>query len=230
MRTVGVIGGLGPQTTAEFYLELVFGCYDKDRKARPPIIIWNVPIEYAVEEEFIAHAQGEERYLPHLLEAAKKLESAGADFLVMPCNSMHIFMDEIRAAVKIPVLSIIEETSRFLREKRIRRVGLLATEATIGHGLYGEALRKQGTELVLPDGLDQARIGKLINNLVLKRGTNADREQLMSIIDAFGERGVEDVILACTDLQLILPRHEKITIYDTMKIFADATVEKIAGE
>ncbi|MFH1780098.1 MAG: amino acid racemase [Candidatus Micrarchaeota archaeon] len=229
MKTVGIIGGLGPETTAEFYLELIFGCYRKNKKVRPPILIWNVPIDYRIEETFIVHAKGEEKYLPYLIEAAKKLEHAGTDFLVMPCNSMHVFIDAIRASVGIPVLSIVEETSRFLHTNQIHRVGLLATEATVKHGLYKKVLDKQGISVAVPNGLDQARIGKLINHLVLKRGTNTDREKLMSVINDFGKQGVEDVILACTDLQLILPQHKKIRIYDTMKIFADATVDKMTS-
>lgn len=90
MKTVGIIGGLGPQTTAEFYLELVFSSYKIHKTSRPPMLIWNVPLRYRIEQDLITRAKGEERYLPYLTDAAKRLEAAGADFLVMPCNSLHI--------------------------------------------------------------------------------------------------------------------------------------------
>ena len=94
MKTVGIIGGLGPETTSEFYLEIIFSCYQKNKISRPPIIIWNVPLEYKIEEDLITKATGEERYIPYLIDATKRLESGGADFLVMPCNSLHIFIQK----------------------------------------------------------------------------------------------------------------------------------------
>ena len=70
MKTVGIIGGLGPETTAEFYLELSFGCYQKNKERRPGILIWNVPQSYKIEEEAQVEAKGEERYIPYLTKAA----------------------------------------------------------------------------------------------------------------------------------------------------------------
>ena len=110
MRTAGIIGGLGPETTSEFYLNVLFSVQQKSRVARPPLLIWNVPLPFAIEEEFILQATGAERYIPYLTDAAQHLERAGADFLVMPCNSLHMFIEQIRTNVKVPVISIIEET------------------------------------------------------------------------------------------------------------------------
>lgn len=227
MKTLGIIGGVGPETTAEFYLELVFGCYEKNKIQRPPVLVWNIPLKYEIEEDLLKKAAGEERYIPYLTDAAKRLEKAGADLLVMPCNSLHIFIKEIRAAVKIPVLSIVEETAAFLKKKKIAQVGILATSTSINGKLYETALKKNGIEQVVPDAFHQAKIGKVINNIVLKRYANKDREELLTIINAFADKGVKHVILACTDLQLLIPHHPKLQIYDTMKIFADATVEKV---
>ncbi len=93
--------------------------------------------------------------------------------------------------------------------------------------LYENVLEKEGIKQVVPDGFDQAKIGKIINNIVLNRQANRDRKELLKIIDKFAKTGVRDVILACTDLQLLIPYHPKLRIYDTMKIFADATVQEI---
>ena len=107
MKTVGIIGGLGPETTSEFYLELIFSCQKFNKVNRTPILIYIVPLPYDIEEDAIARSKGEERCVPFILDAAKSLERAGADFLVMPCNSLHTFIKEIRSAVKIPVFSIV---------------------------------------------------------------------------------------------------------------------------
>lgn len=229
MNTVGIIGGVGPETTAEFYLELIFGCYEKNQVKRPPVLIWNIPLEYQIEEDLLTKSEGEQRYIPYLIDAAKFLEKGGADFLVMPCNSLHIFIDEIRSAVKIPVLSIVEETAKFLKSKNIGEVGVLATSTTVKQGLYEKTLEENGIKQILPDDFQQAKIGKVINNIVLNRHANRDREEFLKIVESLNGK-VENIILACTDLQLLIPSHEKIQIFDTMKIFADATVDKILGE
>lgn len=227
MKIVGVIGGLGPETTAEFYLEIVFGCYQKNKVSRPPILVWNIPLEYKIEEDLLTKSTGEERYIPYLIDAAKRLEKGGADFLVMPCNSLHVFIEEIRNAVKIPVLSITEETAKFLKREKISKVGILATSTSINRKLYESVLEKNKIRQFIPNGYDQAKIGKMINNIVLNRHDNKDRNELLKAIDKFEKDGIKHVILACTDLQLLIPQHSKLKIYDTMKIFADATVQKI---
>jgi len=224
MKTVGIIGGLGPETTSEFYLEIIFSAYEKNKVNRPPVLVWNVPLPYKIEEDLITKAEGEERYIPFLVDAAQRLEKGGVDFIVMPCNSLHIFIEEIRKAVKVPVLSILEETAKFLKEKSVTEVGIIATSTTLKGKLYEKFLADVGIKQVTPDDFQQAKIGKAINNLVLNRHSNVDRQEIQSIVDSFSKNGVKTVILACTDLQLLIPSHDEVTIYDTMKIFAEATV------
>jgi aspartate racemase len=225
MKTIGIIGGLGPETTAEFYLKLIFSCQKKNRDARPAIIISSVPLPYLIEEEAISKNTGIERCLPFLINEAKRLEKAGADFVVMPCNSLHIFINEIHKAVGIPVLNIVEETINFLKRNKFRKVGIVSTSATIQNRLYETAFEKNKIDFESPDALEQAKLGKIILNLVNGIQKNQDREQLLSVINSFENKNVDCVILACTDLQLLIPAHPSIKISDTMEIFADATVE-----
>ena len=230
MKTVGIIGGLGPETTAKFYLEIVFGCYKKNKENRPPILIWNVPLKYKIEEDVLKNAIGEEKNIPYLIEAAKRLERAGTDFLVMPCNTLHIFIDEIRKSVKIPILSIVEETVKFLKDKNISKVGLLATTTTIKRKLYETALERENIKQILPNKNDQDKLGEIVSNIVLNKYSNKDKKEIAEIIEKnFENKGVDCVILACTDLQNLIKKYPNITIYDTMDIFADATVNNILG-
>ena len=207
MKTVGVIGGLGPETTSEFYLDIVFSCQKKSITSRPGIIISSVPLPYQIEEDLITKNKGVERYIPYLVNEAKKLEKAGADFIVMPCNSLHVFIKEIRKAVKIPVLSIIEETVKFLKKNKLKRVGIVSTSATIKNKLYETAFEQNGIDYVTPDGFQQAKMGKFILNLVTGQQNNRDREELIQIINDFEKKKVDCVALACTDLQLLIPKH-----------------------
>lgn len=227
MKTVGIIGGLGPETTSEFYLDLVFSCQKKDGTARPPIIISSVPLPYKIEEDLILRSEGAERYIPYLTAEAQRLEKAGADFIVMPCNSLHVFIEQIRDSVSIPVLSIVEETVKFLKRENMSKVGIVSTSATIKNKLYENAFAENGIEYVVPNELQQAKMGKFILNLVIGQQKNRDREELVSIINDFENKELDCVILACTDLQLLIPHHPTLKIFDTMKVLADATVQEI---
>ncbi len=227
MKTAGIIGGLGPETTSEFYLDIIFSCYKKTKNNRPGIVIASVPLPYQIEEDVIIKNKGSERYIPFLVSEAIRLEKAGVDFIVMPCNSLHVFIKEIRKAVKIPVLSIIEETVKFLKKNKFSKVGVVSTDITIQNKLYENAFEKEGITYVTPDSFQQGKLGRIILNLVTGKQKNKDREELIKIIDGFEQENVDCVVLACTDLQLLTPKHPALRIFDTMRIFADATVEKI---
>ncbi len=227
MKTVGIIGGLGPETTSKFYLDVSLRCQEKDKTNRPSILIYSVPGLYQVEREAIVEGRGESRYIPLLTDAAKRLEGAGADFLVMPCNSLHEFIKDIRDSIKIPILSIVEETTRFLKKERIIKVGIISTSITINKKLYQNHFIANGIEQVKPDDFQQTKLGSIIHNLVSNRHIDEDKEGLANIINGFGMKGIKYVILACTDLQLLKPQHEGIKIFDTMKILSNATVREL---
>ncbi|MFH1280846.1 MAG: amino acid racemase [Candidatus Beckwithbacteria bacterium] len=227
MKTVGIIGGLGPETTAEFYLNIVFSCFKRSKISRPGIIIASVPLPYQIEEDLITKNKGSEKYIPYLKAEAKRLEKSGADFIVMPCNSLHVFIKQVRNAVDIPVLSIVEETVKFLKKHNLNRVGIVSTSATIENKLYENAFEKNKIGYETPDSFQQAKMGKFIHNLVMGQQNSKDRDQLIQIINDFEEKNVDCVALACTDLQLLIPKHPTLKIFDTMKILADATVDEL---
>ena len=227
MKTVGIIGGLGPEATAKFYLEIVSACSDLGEQTHPPILIYNVPLPLQLEKECIVKAKNEEKCLPFLIQAAKILEKGGADFLVMPCNSLHIFIEEIRRAIKIPVLSIIEETVKFLKDKKIKKVGILATSITINRELYKLKLNDHVIKEIVPDSQDQAKLGQIIYNLVIGNYTETDKQALDEITDSLVKKGAESIILACTDLQLLSPKHIKVRIFDTMEILVNSTINEM---
>src|SRR3989344_571843 len=192
MKTIGIIGGLGPETTSEFYLDIVFSCQKKDRIARPSVLIARVPLPYQIEEDAISKNIGIERCLPFLVSEAKRLENAGADFIVMPCNSLHIFIKDIRNAVKVPVLSIVEETVKFLKKNNFNKVGVVSTSATIENKLYENAFKESGIGYETPDDFQRAKLGKFILNLVTGQQNNKERDELIKIISDFENKNVAD--------------------------------------
>jgi len=229
MKSVGVIGGLGPETTANFYLEVIFRCQKLNKVARPSIVIGSVPLIFEIERDLIAKNQGIERYIPFLQDEAKRLEMSGVDFLVMPCNSLHVFIDEIRESVSIPVLSIVEETINYLKSNQISKVGLISTSATIDNQVYESKLIDNNISFVVPNESHRKQIDEVIQRLVAGDHSETDREFLIKVADELSVEGVSHVALACTDLQLLNPMSDKVIIFDTMKILADSTVANILG-
>lgn len=227
MKTVGIIGGLGPETTAKFYQEIIASVFEKNKEVRPPILMWSIPLPYKIEEELIKEANGEERYIPYLIQGARWLEKGGADFLVIPCNSVHIFINEVRKSVQIQVLNIVEETVKILKNQGVTEVGILATSSLLKSGLYTEQLTSLGIKVVLPEKGQQLKVGEIIFNSVNYHYSEEDEKQIIEILDSFEKKGVRVVLLACTDLQLLNLSHPNLVIYDTMKILADATAQKI---
>lgn len=230
MKSVGVIGGLGPETTAEFYLEVVFGCQKRNPDQRPLIVISSVPLLFEIERDLISSNTGKERYIPFLVEEAKRLERSGVDFLVMPCNSLHVFIEEIRAAVCVPVLSIVEETIHYLEQNGYSKVGLISTSATVKNSVYETELLKHGLDFEVPDDFEKAKMDKIIQQLIEGRQLNKDREAIIAVANNLANKNVDCVALACTDLQLLLPDTAQVPVFDTMKVLAEATVNTILSD
>jgi len=224
MKSIGIIGGLGPETSSKFYLELLYKSFDLNDACRPPILMWSIPMDYQIEKDFILGEDRSVEYIKYLVDAAVRLESGGADFIVIPCNSVHIFINEVIEAVSIPVLSIIKETSQFLKKNNINSVGLLATQASINDGLYQNKLKENEIEVILPSNVEQKKMGVLINKLVRNEYAADQKQELIEIINSLANKNVDAVLLACTDLQLLAPKHSSVKIIDTMKILVDATV------
>jgi aspartate racemase len=227
MKSVGIIGGLGPETTSEFYLKIIFQCQKQNTTQRPSIVIASVPLLFEIERDLIAFNKGKERYIPFLVEEAKRLDKSGVDFIVMPCNSLHVFIDEIRNAVRVPVLSIVEETISYLKTNRINNVGIISTSATVANNVYEDKFTENSIDFVTPNDLQKAKMDKAIQRLVEGQHLNGDRDMIIDVIEDLASQGVNAVALACTDLQLLLPSTNEVHIFDTMDVLARATVKTI---
>jgi aspartate racemase len=227
MKSVGIVGGLGPETTAEFYLEVIFECQKRNTEQRPLVAISSVPLPFEIERDLIATNTGKERYIPFLVSEAKRLEASGVDFLVMPCNSLHVFIDELRDAVSIPVLSIVEETVNYLKSNDFHTVGLISTSATIANNVYESKFTENKIGYITPNDLQRAKMDKIIQRLIMGQHLNKDRELMLEIVKELATQKVDCVALACTDLQLLIPSIDGVVIFDTMKVLAKGTVDTI---
>ncbi len=203
-KVVGVLGGLGPETTSEFYLDLI---KTAQRVRRPPIAIWSLPLNRRKEREYIASGKHTGHYLEELDKGARRLVRAGVDFIVIPCNTVHEFHPILTKMVSVPIPNLIEIASTEVKRRKWRKVLLLATSRTLQTKLYQIALKKSGVKISLPSKAEQIRLDALIQRALSFGTTKEDVEFLASLPC---KAGTEHILLGCTDLQLLLPPSKKV--------------------
>ncbi|MBU0980763.1 MAG: amino acid racemase [Nanoarchaeota archaeon] len=216
-KTIGILGGMGPESTAELYLRIIklfqkkFGAkYDDDY---PEMIIYNLPIPDVVEDPTRM-----QDIRDMLVEDAKKLEALGVDIIGVACNTVDFFMPVMREAVSIPILSIIDEIRE--KVKRKEKVGILATEMAIKEGLFDSL----GPELILPTEAQRKLLTRIIMNILSGRRYSDDASQINTMVKSMQDDGADLVVLGCTDLPLIYRRRKGVI--DTIDILAEALVRE----
>ena len=223
MKTLGILGGMGPMATADLFYRIINLTEAKSDRDHIHIITDN----YCEIPDRSAYILGKgEDPIYHMYEAAKKLEGIGADFLVMPCNTAHYFYDKLSKKIGIPFLNMIEETAIFLQGEK--RVGLLATEGTYRARLYERAFLPHNIAVVTPDD----NIKKLINTLIynFKGGKSSSCEDLNTILNHFREMGVDKLILGCTELPLIFNEvSSDLSLVNPTEVLARAAI-RYAGK
>ena len=167
-KILGVIGGLGPETGCKFCLN-VNRKFKPLTRRQPHILLDNLPISQEAEERLINGGPSQE-HLDLLVESVHRLNKLGADLIVIACNTVHIFIEELRTKSTIPILSIVEETAKECKKMKIKRAGILGSTKTIQSGLYANELKKWNIELIIPDEVDQRFVSeciiRIINNKV----------------------------------------------------------------
>jgi len=230
MKTAGIIGGLGPVTTAEFYLELIKRSRRVNTWSYPSLLICSLPVPFSVERDMVTYGRGEEEMLKVLSGGVSDLERMGADFAVIPCNTVHIFYDKLKDLIRVPLLNILTETARTCYERKWSSVGVLGTKKTLQSRMYADALESYGLSPVELDEGDQEKLSMDIYRILTGRQSTADRTDMLRMIQLLKEKGADGVILGCTDIQLLIhPSDEDLPIpaIDSMSCLVDATVREL---
>ena len=168
--------------------------------------------------------------LPYLVEAGKSLENAGADFLVLACNSLHIFEKQISENIDVPFLSMVDVTVDYIVSKDIKKVGLLGTYKTKSSGMYTVALESKGIKTIQTSEEEQKLLGESIIRLIEGSYGPEDQVLLKNLVMSLAEQGASKVILACTDLHLVVDFEDTAMaslIVDSMDILAQRSAERI---
>lgn len=229
MKTVGIIGGIGPESTVEYY-RLIIASYREQKQdgSYPSILISSIDLKKML--DWIG-TNALARVTEYLVGEVQRLARAGADFGLLTSNTPHIVFDEIRRQSSMPLISIVEATCEAAQALGLKRVGLFGTRFTMQGRFYPEVFSKAGITLVLPEEDEQAYIhdkymSELVNGIILPE----TRERLLTIADRLKARqGIEGLILGGTELPLILRdvRDKGMPFLDTTKIHVNRIVEQL---
>jgi aspartate racemase len=230
MRTIGMLGGMSWESTAEYYRganELVRDRLGGLHSAR--ILLDSV--DFAEVEAM--QTAGRWDLAGELLAArAKALEAAGADLLVLCTNTMHLVIDAITDAVSIPVLHIADATAAAILDERITRVGLLGTAFTMEQPFYRDRLTGHGIDVLVPDAGDREAIHRIIyDELVRGIVLDASREACRAVIDRLAGRGAQGIVLGCTEIELLVTATDSpVPVFPTTRIHVEAAVRQALDE
>lgn len=221
-KTLGIIGGVGPLATM-FIGEMIVRktVAEKDQDHIHTIITNNSSIP---DRTAFILGESDEDPVPVIVSDAHRLEAAGAEVLIMPCNTAHSFYEEIQRQTTLPLLHMIDETAQFVKQKGAKRVGILGTNGTIATGIYQAACEKQGMEAILPDEATQKLVMSLIYDDI-KAGKRADEEKWSRIRQAMEEANCDEVILGCTELSIVRQELALTDCVDSLLVLAEVAIE-----
>ena len=226
MDRLGIIGGLGPMATA-FFLEKMIAMTDASTdQEHVNAIVYHEPAT-PDRTAFILDRNAPDPG-PFLIETAKRLEKDGVSAIAIPCVTAHYFRDRIGEAVKIPVFNGVAQTAAFLEERKVSRVGIMATDGTVASGLFQTEFDPSGISCIFPDALMQKKVMALIYDYV-KAGREEDLSLYREVSEALYADGAEVVLLGCTELSVIGARHALPGRYvDVLDVLAMHCVDRFA--
>ncbi len=220
MKTIGLIGGMSWESTITYYEILnkevvqALGGFHSSK-----IFMYNV--DFAELEENMSNGNWEGN-AKILSDAAKRLEGAGADFIVIATNTMHKLVPQIEKEIKIPILHIADATAAAIKRDGIKKVALLGTKFTMTQDFIQGKLKNAGLEVFLPEEKDIELVNDVIfNELCLGKVLDSSRREYQRIISYLKERGAEGVILGCTEIGMLISQKDSLLpVYDTTIIHA----------
>lgn len=227
MQTIGMLGGMSWESTVSYYravnegVKAALGGFNSAK-----VCLYSV--NFAEIESLQRAGQWTEAGII-LADAAKSVQAAGADFLIICTNTMHNVVPQIEAELTIPILHIADATAEQLLADGVTKVGLLGTKFTMEQAFYKQRLtEKFGIEVLVPEAGQRETVHRIIFDELCQGDIQAaSRDAYLAIIDELKAQGAEAIILGCTEIALLLQQdHTEIPLYDTTKLHADAAVKR----
>lgn len=230
MKTMGLIGGMSWESSVEYYRitnRLVREMLGGHHSAK------SIMYSFDFAEIETLQRQGDwDEATRRMINAAIYLQKAGADFIVICTNTMHLMAEEVEAAIDLPVLHIADATARAVQGKGISSVGLLGTRFTMEKDFYRGRLEDQGLFVLVPDEEARKLVDRVIfDELVLGEIRGRSKAEYLAVIADLVEEGAEGIILGCTEIGLLVKDEDvDVPVFDTTLIHARAAVHAALGE
>lgn len=230
MKKAGIVGGLGPASTLDYYSGIIDGFRKRTGHENYPEIIIN-SINMTEMLTYVADKDWD-KLVRLMLGAVTSLADAGAEFAAIASNTPHIVFDRLENSSPLPLISIVDETCGYARSKNCKKAVVFGTWFTMSSGLYSEALGKYGIEAVLPTEQDQMAIHNIIfpkleDGIVVP----GDKQKMLGIANRLiGEHSADALILGCTELPLMVKEQDlNILVLNTTQIHIESIVNSICG-
>ena len=224
-KTIGILGGMGSYATADFFKRILDQFDVQKEWEYPKVVIYNNP---KLPSRTRAVLYDEESPELGIVEGCLKLEQAGADFIVIPCNSAHAWYDAVAAKVNLPVLSITKIVKDYVvaNHPEIKKVGVLGGEVLIHRKLYDKEFAGSGVEVVLADEECQALVRTIIDDIKHNKITSETKRKVEHVAAYFMQKNVQGIILGCTELPLIMNDATfPIPVFDSSTLLAKKAAE-----
>ncbi len=232
MKTIGIIGGIGPEATMEYYAHIF-------KKVRQHLETHG---DYGYIPDIIIYSLGGDDYsgsafgLPdkpaRIKAVIETLHRAGADFVIGACNTLHVMYDDVSQDLPIPWISIMDATAEAINKAGMSKVGLLGTVLTMTDGFYHRALARHGIETITPDPKTMKKIDEIISTeLVWDRMEKESRQFALSCIEELERQGAQGIVLGCTELALLIKQADThVRVFPTTTIHAQKALDLAMDE
>jgi len=229
LKTIGVLGGMGPEAGAYFFERIVRETEAGHDQDHPPVIICSLP-QVPDRTEAILH--GGPSPVPALRSGLRALQRAGADFAVMACISAHYYYARVAARSPLPMMSLIDETLAHIRSMRPvpKAIGLIATTGTVRSGIVAQAFEAAGIEVIVPPPQGQKKVmGAIYGKQGIKAGFTGGRprDALLEIAGGLVGRGAQAILAGCTEVPLVLQAADlRVPLIEPLTIGARAAIRR----
>ncbi|MFO0840885.1 MAG: amino acid racemase [Gemmataceae bacterium] len=228
MRSIGILGGMGPEATAAFYLRLIRRCQvdfgasnDEDF---PAVVLFSLPVP-----DMVGANPAHNDLLRTLSQAGRAAENLGVTCLAIPCCTAHVLEAALRREFQVPLISIVEQVVATIEANGVRSVGVLGTRATVDSRLFHDPLAAIGVEV--HEYADQGAVTLLIQKVMAGRAGQSERNALLAMTRQLEERGAEAVVLGCTELPLLLGDEQfGGAVIDPLTALADGVMSHLRSE
>ena len=226
MATVGIVGGLGPESTIDYYRRII-ELWQRDDPSSPSIVIDSLDVQRAL------RLVGSDRqaFAEYLLQSLRRLAGAGVDFIAMTANTPHLVFDELSELSVIPLLSIVEVCAEEAQRRGLKRLALLGTRLTMEASFYPEVFARHGIEVVAPNADDRAWVhDRYVNELLKGEFLNSTREEFNALVARLrDDMQIDGIVLGGTELPLLLSATEfdGIPLLDTTALHVAAIVKRL---